>query len=53
MYVNMAECYHELGNNVESKRLLFQASKIENANQGEVNELLKKYSFEECMCLFF
>ena len=48
----MAQCYHELGNRVESKRLLFQASKIENATQGEVIDLLKKYSFEEwCVCL--
>lgn len=48
----MAQCYHELGNRVESKRLLFQASKIENASQGEVIDLLKKYSFEEwCVCL--
>lgn len=52
VYVDMAQCYHELGNRVESKRLLFQASKIENASQGEVIDLLKKYSFEEwCVCL--
>ena len=52
VYVDMAQCYHELGNRVESKRLLFQASKIENATQGEVIDLLKKYSFEEwCVCL--
>lgn len=53
VYVDTAQCYHELGDIVESKRLLFQASKIENSNQGEVIALLKEYDFDEKWCVCF
>lgn len=46
-YVEAAQCHHELGNMIESKRLLFLASKVDSVNQGEVISLLKEYEMEE------
>ena len=36
VYVDMAQCYHELGNMAESKRLLFLAAKMDSQNQHAI-----------------
>ena len=36
VYVDMAQCYHELGNIAESKRLLFLAAKMDSQNQHAI-----------------
>lgn len=36
MYVDMAQCYHELENMAESKRLLFLAAKMDSQNQHAI-----------------
>ena len=35
-YIDMAQCYHELGDIAESKRILFLASKMDSQNQHAI-----------------
>lgn len=49
VYVDMAQCYHEIGNIPESKRILFLASKLDSSHK-EVMSLLKEYEYECSIC---
>lgn len=46
VYIDVAECYHELGNIAESKRVLFLARKVDDSNQEPVRSRLKEYEFD-------
>lgn len=45
VYIDIAQCYHEIGNIPESKRILFLASKIDSSHE-QVMSLLKQYEYE-------
>lgn len=46
VYIDIAQCYHELGNIPESKRVLFLASQVDDSNKEAVITLLKEYGFD-------
>lgn len=47
VYIDMAQCYRELGDLAESKRILFLASRVDDSNQAGVISLLKEYEMAE------
>ena len=53
VYIELAQCYREIGNIAESKRVLFLASQVDQSSDNNVLALLKELEYSKSLYLCY